>query len=71
VNNPEQQNGKVKCMLVVENNCADVGPNRRARIINEINKGSAVYTKEELKMLNRELDNANRELIEEYGRGGK
>ncbi|MGD0586682.1 MAG: hypothetical protein ABSA86_13085 [Oryzomonas sp.] len=67
VSNPEQQNGKVECMLVAENNCADVGPNRSARIINEINKGGAVYTKAELDILSKELDKANKELNEDYG----
>jgi hypothetical protein len=72
MNNPEQQNGKVECMLVAENDCARRGASesRIDRIQNEINKGSAVYTREELQILNDKLDKAKSERNDAYGGGG-
>ena len=69
--NPDQ-NGKVECMLVAQNNCADQGISRSRidRIRDEINKGSAVYTTEELQILNNELDRAVNDLNDAYGGGG-
>jgi hypothetical protein len=69
---PEQQNGKVECMLVVENNCARIGVSQERidRIRDEINKGTAVYTEEELQILNDELDKATSDLNDAYGGGG-
>jgi hypothetical protein len=69
---PEQQNGKVECMLVAENDCARRGASesRIDRIQNEINKGTAVYTREELQILNNALDRAISERNDAYGGGG-
>jgi hypothetical protein len=69
---PEHQNGKVECMLVAQNDCAreGVSQNRIDRIRDEINKGSAVYTKEELQILNNELDRAISDRNDAYGGGG-
>jgi len=69
---PEQQNRKVECLLVSKNNCAIGGsPDRQIdRIRHEINKGSAVYTNEELRILNNELDKAIKDRYDEYLGGG-
>jgi hypothetical protein len=68
---PAQNAGKVECLLVAVNSCDRVGTfqSRIDRIRNEINKGSAVYSKDELIILNNELDNANRDLVDAYGGG--
>ena len=69
--NPEQQNGKVACMLVVENNCLK-GRSAATQIdmlTKEIKKGTAVYSTEELEILNNELDRAKSDLFDEYGGG--
>jgi hypothetical protein len=69
---PEQQNGKVECMLVAQNDCARIGASesRIDRITDEINKGTAVYTNEELQILNNELDKAINDRNDAYGGGG-
>lgn len=66
---PEQHDGKVKCMLVTENNCLQGNTARTQidRLMKEINKGTAVYTKDELQILNNELDKAKSDLFDEYG----
>jgi hypothetical protein len=69
---PAQQNVKAECLLVAVNNC-DRGLTPQSRIdflTNEINKGTAVYSNEELKTLNNELDRANSDLMDAYGGGG-
>jgi hypothetical protein len=67
--NPAEQGGKVECLIVAMNSCDRVGTaeNQIDRITTEINKGSAVYTRDELKTLNDELDRANSDLRDEYG----
>jgi hypothetical protein len=72
MSDPDQQNGKVECMLVAQNNCAVGGvPDTQIdRIRHEINKGSAVYTNEELRILNNELDKAINDRYEETLGGG-
>ena len=67
----EQQNGKVECMLVTNNDCARRGASesRIDRIRDEIKKGSAVYTKEELQILNNALDKAITDRNDAYGGG--
>jgi len=71
---PDQQNGKAECMLVAqaEHNCAIGGvPDTQIdRIRHEINKGSAVYTDQELRILNDELDKAINDRYQEYLGGG-
>lgn len=68
---PDQNSDRVECLLVAMNGCDRVGSteSRIDRITNEINKGSAVYTQEELKILNNQLDQAREELLVEYGGG--
>ena len=67
-----QQNGKVECLLVAENDCARRGASesRIDRIQDEINKGNAVYTNEELQILNNDLGRAISERNDAYGGGG-
>ncbi|MDR3579362.1 MAG: hypothetical protein P4L44_05325 [Oryzomonas sp.] len=69
---PGQQNGKVECMLVAQNNCAleGVPDSRIDSIRHEIDKGSAVYTNEELQILNNELDKAINDRFDAYLGGG-
>lgn len=59
-----QQNGKDECLITALNcgNRAMSIQNRIDAIQNEINKGAAVYTNEELGVLQRRLEDANREL---------
>ena len=62
-----QQSGKDQC-LIVAMNCGDRAmsvQNRIDKIQNEMNKGAGVYSAEELGILQRRLDDANRELIED------
>lgn len=63
------ESGKAECMLVAQNNCIREGisENRVDRITDEINKGSATYTKEELQLLNDELDKAKSDMMDAYG----
>lgn len=69
---PEAMNpGKDVC-LIVAMNCGDREQsiqNRIEMIQREINKGTAVYTNEELNMLQRKLDAEKRELNESYEGG--
>lgn len=68
---PAQQGGKVECLLVAQNSCAREGtPDTRIdKIRNEINKGTAVYSNQELRILNDELDKAISDLNDAYGGG--
>lgn len=68
---PAQQDGKVQCLLVAANSCDRVGTfqSRIDTISNEIKKGTAVYSNDELRILNNELDNAIRDLNDAYGGG--
>jgi peptidoglycan hydrolase CwlO-like protein len=62
----EQQRGKDECLLVAMN-CKDQVDSIQQRIDKikkEIGRGTSVYTNEELKKLNRELDEATRNLEE-------
>lgn len=64
VMDPEQQGAKNECLLVAMN-CdqqVDTIHQRIDRIQIEINKGSDVYTNDELKRLQRQLDDATRNL---------
>jgi hypothetical protein len=69
---PAQENGKVECMLVAENDCARRGASesRIDMLRDEINKGNAVYTNEELQILNNDLDRAISDRNDAYGGGG-
>ncbi len=69
---PAQQEGKVQCLLVAQNDCARVGisEGRIDKIRTEINKGTAVYSNDELQILNNELDKAISDLNDAYGGGG-
>lgn len=61
---PGLQGEKDECLLVAMN-CAgqvDSFQERIYRIQNEINKGNAVYTNEELKSLENKLENMRRDL---------
>lgn len=60
----EQQTGKDECLLVVRNcqNAVDSIQERIERIQNEISRGSAVYTNDELRRLERQLEDANRNM---------
>lgn len=67
----EQQGGKDQCLLV-SRNCAgqvDSTQERIDRIQNEINKGTSVYTNDELRTLERKLEQENEFLSDMY-RGG-
>ena len=68
---PDQQTGKLECLLAKDNSCDRVGTpeSRIDRIRDEINKGTTVYSNDELKMLNNELDKANSDLNDAYGGG--
>jgi len=68
---PSQQTGKVECLLVAVNSCEKgITPQSQIDVImNEINKGTSVYTNEELRILNNELDKANSDLFDAYGGG--
>jgi len=52
------QNQKNECLLVARNCPTDSIQERIDRIQTEINKGTAVYTNDELKSLKRELEDA-------------
>ena len=61
-----QQGGKNECLLVAKN-CPDQVDSiqqRIERITGEISRGSAVYTNDELRILNRKLDEAEKTLGE-------
>jgi peptidoglycan hydrolase CwlO-like protein len=60
----QQQGGKNECLLVARNcaNQVDSLQERISRIQNEISRGVSVYTNDELQRLQRQLDDANRDL---------
>ena len=61
-----QQSGKDQC-LIVAMNCGDRAmsiQNRIDTIQNEIKKGTGVYTTDELQILQKKLEDTNRELNE-------
>jgi hypothetical protein len=63
---PAQQGEKNECLLVARN-CKDQADSYQERINNlqnEINRGTDVYTIDELKRLQEKLDDANRNLNE-------
>lgn len=62
----EQQRGKDECLLVAMNCKGQVDSiqQRIDKIKKEIGRGTGVYTNDELKKLNRELDEATRNLEE-------
>ena len=68
---PGQQEGKDECLLVAMNcpNQVDTIQQRIERIKGEIARGSYVYTNDELGILNRQLEEAERNL-QELGVGG-
>jgi hypothetical protein len=53
---PGQQTGKDECLLVAKNCQADAIQERIDRINKEIGRGTDVYTNDELKSLNRQLE---------------
>jgi hypothetical protein len=61
---PGQQVEKNECLLVAKNcgDQVDTIQERIDRIKGEISRGSDVYTNDELRTLNRELDEANKTL---------
>lgn len=66
-----QQSGKDECLLVAMN-CGDRAmsiQNRIDAIQNEIKKGTDVYTTDELRILEKKLEDKNRELNESYEGG--
>ena len=69
---PAQQGGKAECLLVAVNSCElGVTPQNRIDMIQtEINKGTAVYNDDELRILNNELNKALSDLNDAYGGGG-
>jgi hypothetical protein len=69
---PDQQNGKEECLLVAANSCDRVGTfqGKIDAIMREINKGSAVYTNDELRILNRRLQDTIGEMNETFVEGG-
>jgi len=56
----EPQVQKNECLLVARNCPSDSIQERIQRIQGEISKGSAVYNKDELRRLNRELEDAQK-----------
>lgn len=62
VREPAAQDGKNECLLVAMNceSQVDSIQQRIDRIQNEINKGNAVYTNDELKRLEDKLDDARK-----------
>jgi len=66
-----QQEGRDECLLVALNcpNQVDTIQQRIERIKGEIARGSYVYTNDELGILNRQLEEAERNL-QELGAGG-
>lgn len=54
----EQQNQKSECLVVAKNCPTESIQNRIDRIQTEINRGSSVYTKDELRSLNQELEDS-------------
>ena len=65
---PAMQENKDQCLLVAANSCDRVGTlqGRINEIRNEINKGNAVYTNEELNILHKKLDDAIRQRDDAY-----
>lgn len=63
---PAAQDGKNECLLVAMNcaNQVDSIQQRIDRIQNEINRGNAVYTNEELNKLQNQLDDARKNFDE-------
>lgn len=63
---PAAQGGKNECLLVAMNcaNQVDSIQQRIDRIQNEINRGNAVYTNEELNKLQNQLDDARKNFDE-------
>ena len=61
---PEQQGGKNECLLVARNctGSLDTVSEKIVRIQDEINKGTRVYTNDELRTLQNKLDDSNRTL---------
>lgn len=68
---PAIHSGKDLCLLEKPSSCDRVWTitGKINRIENEINKGTSVYTKEELKILHKRLDDAHNDLIEDQ-KGG-
>jgi peptidoglycan hydrolase CwlO-like protein len=60
----QQQGGKNECLLVARNcaNQVDSIQERIERIQGELSKGTDVYTNDELRRLQNQLDDANRDL---------
>lgn len=65
------QGGKDECLLVASNCKAELKPieQRIEKIKKEIGRGTDVYTTDELRVLQRELDNTNKILEDMYGGG--
>jgi thiamine biosynthesis lipoprotein ApbE len=65
-----QQAQKSECLLVAKNCPTDSIQERIQRIQDEIAKGTAVYSNDELRRLNRELEEAQQFLDYELTNGG-
>jgi hypothetical protein len=66
----ELQVQKSECLLVAKNCPTDSIQERIERIRNEIGRGTAIYTSDELRRLNRELEEAQKFLDYEMTNGG-
>jgi hypothetical protein len=69
--NQEQQGVKDECLLASNNCKSDMKPieQKIEKLRNEIGRGTTVYTNDELNKLKRELDDANKSLMEMYEGG--
>lgn len=66
----EPQVQKNECLLVAKNCPSDSIQERIQRIQNEIGRGTAVYSNDDLRRLNRELEEAQKLLEYELTNGG-
>lgn len=70
---PAQQNESVndrECLLVAKNCPTEALQSRAQRIQTEINRGSDVYTKDEMRRLQNELEEIQREIEADFNSGG-
>jgi hypothetical protein len=70
MNQQEQQGQKSECLLVAKNCPTDSIQDRIQRIQDEIAKGTAVYSNDDLQRLNRQLEEAQKFLDYELTNGG-
>jgi hypothetical protein len=70
---PGQQNESVnsrECLLVAKNCPTEALQSRAQRIQTEINRGTDVYTKDELRKLQNELEDVQKEIDADFDSGG-